>query len=342
LYNAAFQDGTADSPYPRRLAQILSKVTPLLALLSLMAAYDLWVRIDAYGLTSTRYWAVVVSIAAVLYSVGYAIAGFRTGRWMAGMGPTNVYVALTLVAMLAVSLTPALYPDRLAARSQARRLVQSEGTAGPRDFMSLRFDAGGYGYAELARIAGDPTAPVGIRKGAQAAMAVKSWQDRFSFAYTTISPMTVYLEAFPTNAPIDPDLYSKISAHAQSARQSGGIVTAEFHTGAAQQTLGVVGGDDRASKLGTQTFPYPVLFIDMDGDGQAEAIAFLEQQAFIYQRQDAGWQEMGQLYWRYVNNRAFSAIDLRRALQSGDYRAVTPHWNLLQIGKNRFSMPSKD
>ena len=212
LYNAAYQDGQVQTPYWRRLGQMLSKVTPLLALLSIMAAYDLWVRIDAYGLTSTRYWAVVVSIIAVAYAVGYSVAGFRGSRWMSGMGPTNVCVAIAIIALLTFSMTPALYPGRLAARSQAHRLAQSDGTAGPRDFMSLRFDAGGYGYDELASLVEDSKVPPAIRKGAQAAIAVKDWRDERSFTYTTIPAVNVLLEAFPAGALIDADLRLKIAS----------------------------------------------------------------------------------------------------------------------------------
>lgn len=321
LYNAAFQDGSIEAPYSRSLGRLLAWSAPLLVLLSAMAAYDLWIRIDAYGLTEPRYWAVVVALITLAYSLGYAWAGIRAGRWMEGMGATNVCVALALIALLSASMIPLTSPARLAARSQAQKLAGSDGTAGPDDFMRLRFDLGRYGYDELRRLAADAHTSPGIRTGTRLAVAVRNWRDRFDFKYTTVPMIRATLEGFPAGSDIDADLRGKIYDLLPT------VTRAERKN---------TGHDD----ICTDTLSCPVLFIDLDGDGKAEAIAFLPFEAEIFQRDGHGWSNIGQMDWRHRTQSSHqrSAADLLQLLRGGEYRTVEPRWKSLELGQDRLNL----
>jgi len=332
LYNAAYQDGSIDSPYPPLLGRLLGWSAPLLVLLSGMAAYDLWIRIDAYGLTNARYWGSLVSIVTLAYSLGYGLAGIRAGRWMGGMGRTNICVALGLIALLSVSLTPMANSARLVARSQAQRLAQADGSAGPGEFMNLRFDLGGYGYDELHRLADDARTSPGIRTGARLALAVRDEQDRGTFHYTTAPAMQITLKGFPAGTVVDADLRAQILAllpdqptYKRDARH-----TAMRH-GVLLDNYSRVGATD---DICNATVSCPILFIDLDGDGIAEAIAFLPYRAIIFQRGAQGWGEIGNLSWRSLADvpHRRTAAELLALLSRGDYRAVEPHWKTLQFG----------
>jgi hypothetical protein len=321
LYNAAFQDGSIETPYSPVLGRLLAWSAPLLVLLSAMAAYDLWIRIDAYGLTEARYWAVVVVLITLAYSLGYAWAGIRAGLWMAGMGRTNVCVALVLIALLSASMIPLTSPARLAARSQAQKLAASDGTAGPDDFMRLRFDMGRDGYDELQRLAADAHTSPGIRTGARRAVAVSSWQDRYLFKYTTVPMTGTTFVGFPAGSVVDADLgpmiYDLLPTVTRAERKS-------------------AGNDD----ICTDTLSCPVLFIDLDGDGKPEAIAFLPFEAEIFQRGVFGWSNIGQMDWRHRTQASHqrSGADLLQLLRSGEYRTVEPHWKSLEFGQDRLNL----
>lgn len=342
LYNAAYQDGSNGEPYPNRLGRLLRFAAALLPLLAGLAAYDLWVRIAEYGLTPSRFWATLVAAIALAYALGYTLAGLRAGPWMATMGRANICVALGLIAVLAFALTPVLSAERLSAKSQAARLNRSAGVAGPLDFMALRFDFGSYGYAELKWLATEAQTPASIRLGAEAALRVSDWDGRWQFKYTTVPPLAVELEAFPPGAVIDEDLRQKIlDLLPQPVRSVVPDADSEAFLGPGISN-DVRKTDAKASC--SVDLPCPVLFIDLDGDGQPEAIAFLPYRASVFQKGPGGWTNIGTADWRFGRSThdGHTGADLLGELRSGDYRLVEPHWKALEIGKKRLPMNLSD
>lgn len=158
LVNAAYRDGSVSTPYPRRIAATLRFVIPLTIVIALTAVYALWLRIDEYGFTVSRFWACVVAGAALLYSVGYGLSCRDGQRWLGGIAAVNIVTALYLITVTALALTPILSPYRIAADSQFRIALA---TPMPGDRVSgdrrtsleyLRFDAGDYGMRRLREL----------------------------------------------------------------------------------------------------------------------------------------------------------------------------------------------
>lgn len=338
LYNAAYQDGSIGEPYPRQLGRAIRWATPLLLLLGCMAAYDLWVRIDAYGLTSSRYWGVIVAGITLVYAVGYSAAALGQGYWMAAMGRANVRAALLIIVVLTLTLTPTFSPTRLSANSQAARLAHSAGVAGPGDFMALRFDAGAYGYMALARLAAQPGIAAAIRDGARAALDVKDARERWKFKYTTVPSVNVALEAFPAGSPIDTDLRKKILAELPAPPKRAVSGTDAYDAPMGSFAAGVQ--TRRQKLLCSADLPCPVLFVDLHGDGRAEAIAFLPVFAIVFEKGGDGWTQVGKTnwQWRLRPDGKATASDLLTALQAGDYRVTPPRWKALQIGRDHLPL----
>ena len=139
LFNAAFSDGERPPVYGRWLALALRAVPPLLVVVAATALFSITVRVLDLGLTVPRYWALVTAMFALLYSAGYAVAALRPGRWLAGMAPVNITLAVALVAVVLLSLTPPANPLQLAIRSQTA-LAQSQNPAareGARAFLAF-------------------------------------------------------------------------------------------------------------------------------------------------------------------------------------------------------------
>jgi hypothetical protein len=343
LYNAAYQDGSVEAPYPRLLGRILRWSTFLLVMLAGMAAYDLWVRIDAYGLTTSRYWGILVVIVTMAYALGYARAALRPVPWMAGMGPANVCVALGLIAMVSATLTPLAYPEKLVAHSRAQRLVHSDGTAGPADFMSLRFDMGTYGYDELRRLSTDAHAPANIRTGASLALAVTDRQGRARFSFTTVPRIQTTIETYPAGATLDDALRAQILAllpAPEPGMKPGMTIVADPDDVSPPDALELRLRAAARREICSARVPCPVLFVDLDGDGKAEAIAFLNHGATIFQREARGWTTLGNVDWR-SDGRApgeRSSSELLQLLRAGDYRVVEPTWKSLQLGGQRLEL----
>ena len=143
LFNAAFSDGERPPVYGRWLAIALRAVPPLLVIVAATALFSITLRVLDLGLTVPRYWAWVSAVFALLYSAGYAAAALRPGRWLAGMASVNIALAVALVAVVLLSLTPLANPLQVSIRSQTA-IAQSgdiEARGGARAFLAFEGSA---------------------------------------------------------------------------------------------------------------------------------------------------------------------------------------------------------
>ena len=309
LLNAAYQDGEAAQPYPRWLARAMRWVVPLLLVVASIAAYAIAVRIDEYGLTTSRVWAALVALIAGVYAAGYAWASFRRGRWMDGMGQVNVLVALLTIAALVLLLTPVLSPFRLAAASQFDRVLASDDAEDVDAFLTLRFDTGVYGRDRLARLAALQVHPRSdeIRRLAAAARAATQ-RHLARVDVEKVAALDLLLQAYPAGMEITPTLRDAIAR----------VFDEEIGWG---RVCNEAAG------------PCAVLFADLNADGTAEAIVFsVNPGGLILRRIDADWRAAG---WLQPGSWT-SPEDLTARLQKGDFRVVEPEWSVLMLGDRAF------
>lgn len=120
ITSAVDQDdlGATESGPMRRATQGLSLILPLPAVL---AAVAVWLRVDQYGWTPDRLFAATAAVLAIGYGASYALAVARGLGWMTRIRGANTAMALALVALAALWLTPLLNPEAISARSQVAR-----------------------------------------------------------------------------------------------------------------------------------------------------------------------------------------------------------------------------
>ncbi len=310
LFNAAYQDGSLERPYPRAWAGLLRLATPFIVLISAMALYALQVRISAYGLTVARLWAVLVGLIALSYSCGYVWAAVRPGRWMGAMGTVNVLVALFLVAAVALLLTPLLSPYRLAAASIANHILAVPEKPDAQDYMALRFDTGRYGREELARLPTRAAASQAFLAGrVRAAQAIIEPWKRYEFVMSG-------REAPPEPLTLSP------------------VPPAEAPDAALRAAITAAAGKHHASC--PETKPCPVLFVDLDGDSVAEAVVIWDRRPLLFKRSGAGWAQVATMS---VDD--CRGCDLRRVagdLKRGDYGVLSPRWKRLRVGSRTYTV----
>lgn len=300
LLNAAYQDGTGDAPYPQWLGLPIRYVTVLLLPVALLAICAIVLRIDAYGLTVPRVWGVLVALVAVAYGGGYAWAALRRGPWMAEVGTVNVGVALFTIVALTLMLTPALSPERLAAASQYERILAKADTDA---YAYLRFDSGRYGRERLARLVKLETHPQAdeIRRLASREIARKS---RWNAKPLGTSLTAAAFEAFPVGSEIDPALVAALGA--------------SMHAPAL---------DPCATRE-----PCPLLFVDLNRDGAAEAIVFSGQYRVGATKKGKQWRVLDRVSVEELPQGSPDAEATRRALREGDFHIVDFPWQALEIG----------
>lgn len=312
--NAAYRDGKVDRPYPRWISQALRFAVPLTVIITATALYALIVRTHHYGLTVQRVWGFIVAIAAIVYSVGYSLAAFRGGGWLALASRVNVMAAIALIVVIGLALTPLLSPYRLAAISQYHLIVDGRYVAlaqnrlGESPFMYLAFDCGKYGRSDLQhlRTLQGPADASEIRD-----LAARALQQRNRWAPLPTPGTTdivAKLPLYPAGRTLDPALAQRLVADWSQYRPA---VTAQ---NVAQTTAGV--------------------FVDLDGDGSDEFVLFSLGGGPVYQNRNGHWVSVGTLYPDGGRLGAWPA--LVAALSGGKVAAVEPPWKDLSVGSHLY------
>lgn len=110
----------------RLATQGLSLLLPVMGGLSL---YAIWLRVDQYGWTPDRLAAATGAAFILIYAVLYALSVMLRGDWMERIRRANVVMALGLVLVAALWLTPVLNAEAISTQSQVKRYELGQVTA---------------------------------------------------------------------------------------------------------------------------------------------------------------------------------------------------------------------
>jgi hypothetical protein len=357
LWNAAYQDGTVERPYPQWAARALRFCLPMAAVTAATALYALIVRAEQDGLTVLRVWGLVTAGVAVMYTLGYSIVALRPGAWPAFLAPVNVTVALVLITVLAASQTPLLSPYRLAADSQLSLILEGryrEAEASPHDYADREVPPGSYDHPvgppftyllmhcgeygrrrlqQLASLRNHPRAEA-IREAAAAALEreatlaamLKQAELRPAERHVDSPPRVADLTLYPSGRTLDPQLASELAADWAAAARDGRFPLE------GKEAVGI--------------------FADLDGDGVEEFVLLGVYGGPVYQKRSARWEYVGLIQppdtvhfpasaWKVLrpNFRSISSWDALRAdLDSGKIAAASPRWQDLVVGAQRLQL----
>jgi Domain of unknown function (DUF4153) len=318
LLNAAYRDGTGTRPYPSLIATALRLVSPLMVVVAVVALYALAVRISSYGLTIERFWAVVVALAALAYAIGYAVSAWRATPWMSGMGRVNVCVALGLICVLALAMTPVLSPYRLSANSQYARILANDiaptqiATGGQPQrattdgFRYLRFASGRYGRQRLEQLATleDHPQATTIRERANAMLKASDYWP------PVVAPFAVeQLALFPAGRTLEPGLLALL-------------------TGPTADTTPALEPSRATSMCAGNVAECAGVFVDLNADGTEEFLLVSRNTSQLFVREDSGWR-------REVAAGLSVALPwdaVLRALEANDFSASPRPYQDLRIG----------
>lgn len=162
--NCAWQDGRHELTYPRWLAECVRYAWITLPVLTAVAGWALWLRIDQYGLTEERIWAVFIWLLAAGYALGYAVSllpvlqrrvmpNSDAETWMGSVASTNILMALITLVCLGLLASPVADPRRLAVNDQVARLLNDQVAPAEFDYGYLRWRADRWGTRALQQLA---------------------------------------------------------------------------------------------------------------------------------------------------------------------------------------------
>jgi Domain of unknown function (DUF4153) len=118
-----------------RSAQAMALVLPVFAGLALWA---IWLRVADHGWSPERVFVALIGVVGVAYGVIYATAVLRGGAWMERIRQGNILMALAVIALAALWLTPVLNAERISAQSQLARFEAGKTPVGALDISALQ------------------------------------------------------------------------------------------------------------------------------------------------------------------------------------------------------------
>ena len=106
------------SPVLLRSTQAMTLVLPVVASLAFWA---LWLRVRDYGWTPERVFMSLTAGVAIAYGLVYAVAVLRGAGWRERIRQGNIRMALAVIGLAALWLTPVLNAERISAQNQLAR-----------------------------------------------------------------------------------------------------------------------------------------------------------------------------------------------------------------------------
>lgn len=121
---------------------------------ALIAAVSTGLRIDQYGFTPDRLWALVFVIVASAFGLAYLVALIRKRQdWATAIRPANLKLAFGLCALALFLATPILSFNAISTRDQVARLTSGRISPDRFDWAALAFDFGEPGRAATRALA---------------------------------------------------------------------------------------------------------------------------------------------------------------------------------------------
>ena len=133
--NAVYQGGDRDNLYPAPVRWLICLGLLTLPVFSALSFYGLWLRVDEYGWTVERCWAMVVWLVLFIFASGYAIGVIKAQlNWPTILAKTNMYLGLFVLALMLVANSPILDFRKISLSSQINRVE-----AGDQSWMEFDF-----------------------------------------------------------------------------------------------------------------------------------------------------------------------------------------------------------
>ncbi len=146
FFNAVYK-GESHSSYNPKLHYLIVISIILLPLYSVIASYGLWLRIDQYGLTMSRFWGCLILVITTVFSLAYALSiVLRSNHWLTLVARINVVMGLVILALVCLLNTPLLNPQSIVVNNQFERLKNNKVSIDDFDFNAIQRHLGRQGY----------------------------------------------------------------------------------------------------------------------------------------------------------------------------------------------------
>lgn len=294
--NAVYQDGRETNPYPAIIHRLIFIGLCVMPVISALSLYGLMLRVNQYGLSIERCWALVVWLVLSLFAVGYVVGIVRRRtEWTSDLARVNTAMGLVVLVIMLMANSPLLDFRKISLASQLGRIESGEIGLREFDFWYAKNHLARPGYLAMEKMKqeigdSDPellemiNSPVRRMAAVDIRSAHKMWQ-------------TMQYRPEPFDVP--------------------------------ESLKNVINNNYISRNPGE-----PLMFrLDLDGDGQNEYLLFLLHEHGIghsqfYYMSKKGWQAGGLQHvgWAYGGDAA------KEMIREGEIEIVDPRFRHVDIG----------
>ena len=142
LITSGLDQTDADAAHSRFMQGVMQTLSLTMPVLAGLAIYAIALRVADYGWSPTRIAAASASGVVMAYGLFYAIAVILRTGWMDRIRGANMYIALGVIALSALWLSPVLDAQRISAMHQLARFEGGKVSAEDLDLWALRDEMG--------------------------------------------------------------------------------------------------------------------------------------------------------------------------------------------------------
>lgn len=176
-----------------------------------IAAFSSGLRIQQYGLSPDRLWALTFIAVAGITAITYAIVIIGGHGWFARLRLANLRLVFVLAGIALLLSTPLLGFERIATAHQLARLASGRVSAEAFDYKALWFDYGPPGRAAIRRLAASSANPIVRAYAAKASRLPNRWAEAPNVAAReTGTPLMRRLTILPAPVPLDEALRQRL------------------------------------------------------------------------------------------------------------------------------------
>lgn len=203
--------------------------------LTVLAAVAIGLRIDQYGFTPDRLWALTFVVIASAFGVAYLVSLVR-GRldWAEQVRPANLNLAFGLCGVALLLATPLVSFNAISTRDQVARLESGRIKPDKFDWRALAFEFGESGKAALAKLQKSANATIRA-KATEAAKAENRWDVPDNTETQAVVDLEKTLRILPAGTALPDELRTSIGREVQC--NSGRNCTLFFMPGGKEAVL---------------------------------------------------------------------------------------------------------
>ena len=294
--NAVYQDGRETNPYSAIIHRVIFSGLCVMPIISALSLYGLVLRLNQYGWSVERCWALVVWFILTLLAVGYMIGIIRRRtEWTIELARVNTAIGLVVLAIMLLANSPVLDFRKISLASQMGRVESGEIELKEFDFWYTKNNLVRPGYLAMEEMKQE----IGDTDPELLEMIENPVNTRYAQRMRSNEDMWAAMTYRPEPFDVPQDLKNFINSQY--------FVTNE--------------GD-------------PLMIqIDLDGDEQSEYLLFhLQEHGVAYSQfyylTDKGWKDgiLNHPGWRYDGD------EVHEMIKNGEIKIVDPRFKHVEIG----------